>query len=51
MISITKINALSLDANNIVEFSAIGDAELIRAQGTTHGAQKVELCDGVAKLK
>ncbi|MEM6700528.1 MAG: DUF4982 domain-containing protein, partial [Bacteroidota bacterium] len=42
---------LCLDAKNKVEFSIIGDAELVKDQGTPHGAQKVELANGVAKIK
>lgn len=42
---------LCLDANNFVEFSAIGDAELIKHQGTPHGSQRVGLCNGEAKIK
>ena len=42
---------LCLDARNIVHFNAIGDAELIKHQGTSHGSQKVQLCNGEAKIK
>ncbi|MEM8524768.1 MAG: glycoside hydrolase family 2 TIM barrel-domain containing protein [Bacteroidota bacterium] len=44
-------NLLCLDAKNSVEFFVIGDAELIKNQGTPHGSQKVELSNGVAKIK
>ena len=40
-----------LDAINFVEFSVIGEAELIKHQGTAHGSQKVGLCNGVARIK
>jgi beta-galactosidase len=42
---------LCLDARNVVEFFAVGDAELIKHQGTPHGSQKVQLCNGEAKIK
>jgi beta-galactosidase len=40
-----------LDAKNKVEFGVTGDARLIENQGTTSGSRKVELCNGVAKIK
>lgn len=40
-----------LDAKNNVEFLIIGDAELVKDQGTPHGSQKVELSNGFAKIK
>ena len=46
-----KNGILCLDARNVVEFFAIGDAELIKHQGTPHGSQKVQLCNGEAKIK
>jgi len=42
---------LCLDAKNQVEFSLIGDARLIENLGTTDGSRKVELCNGIAKIK
>ncbi|MEM6348972.1 MAG: glycoside hydrolase family 2 TIM barrel-domain containing protein [Bacteroidota bacterium] len=41
---------LCLDAIDKVEFLAMGDAELIKDQGTPHGSQKVGLCNGEAKI-
>jgi beta-galactosidase len=46
-----KNGVLCLDAINFVEFSATGDAELIKHQGTSHGSQRVGLCNGEAKIK
>lgn len=46
-----KNGLLCLDANNVVEFSTIGDAELIKNQGTSHGSRKVQLCNGQARIK
>lgn len=42
---------LCLDAKNQVEFSLIGDARLIDNQGTAAGSRKVELSNGMAKIK
>ncbi|MEL7532938.1 MAG: glycoside hydrolase family 2 TIM barrel-domain containing protein [Bacteroidota bacterium] len=41
---------LCLDAINKVAFLVMGDAELIKDQGTPHGSQKVGLCNGEAKI-
>ncbi len=49
--ALDKNNNLCLDACNKVSFYVIGDAELIKNQGTVRGSQKVELCNGVAKIK
>ncbi|MEM9888403.1 MAG: glycoside hydrolase family 2 TIM barrel-domain containing protein [Bacteroidota bacterium] len=46
-----KDKSVCLDAKNKVVFSIIGDAKLIKDQGTPHGSQKVELRNGVAKIK
>lgn len=42
---------LCLDAKNRVAFYGIGDVELIKDRGTVDGSQKVELCNGVARIK
>ena len=42
---------LYLDANNFVEYSAVGDIELIKDQGTVHRSQKVGLSNGVVRIK
>ncbi len=49
--AVDKNGILCLDARNFVEFNAIGDAELIKNQGTVDGSQKVQLCNGEAKIK
>ncbi len=49
--ALDKNGVLCLDANNFVEFSVVGDAELIKHQGTSHGSQKVGLCNGGARIK
>lgn len=46
-----KNGVLCLDATNFVEFSAIGEAVLIKHQGTPHGSERVGLCNGEAKIK
>jgi beta-galactosidase len=42
---------ICLDAKNQVEFSLIGDARLADNQGTANGSRKVELSNGMAKIK
>ncbi len=49
--AVDENGVLCLDACNFVEFSAIGEAELIKDQGTVHGSQRVGLCNGEAKIK
>jgi len=49
--ALDKNGILCLDATNFVEFSATGEAELIKHQGTANGSQKVGLCNGVARIK
>jgi beta-galactosidase len=44
-------NILCLDAINLVAFSLVGDGELIRDQGTSTGAAKVQLYNGRAIIK
>ncbi|MEL6717851.1 MAG: glycoside hydrolase family 2 TIM barrel-domain containing protein [Bacteroidota bacterium] len=48
---VDKNKTVCLDAKNKIEFAVIGDAELIKDQGTTHGSQKVQLSNGFAKIK
>ena len=45
------IGNLCLDAKNQVDFSLIGDARLIDNKGTASGSRKVELNNGIAKIK
>lgn len=40
-----------LDAKNRVEFGVTGDARLVDNQGTASGSRKVELCNGIARIK
>lgn len=40
-----------LDAKNRVEFGVTGDARLIENQGTASGSRKVEMGNGLAKIK
>lgn len=47
---VDKNGILCLDAKQFVEFSICGDAELIKDEGTVHGSQKVQLCNGQAKI-
>jgi len=42
---------ICLDAKNRVEFSVVGDARLSDNQGTATGSRKVELSNGMAKIK
>ncbi len=49
--ALDKNGITCLDATNFVEFSTVGEAELIKHQGTAHGSQKVGLCNGVARIK
>jgi beta-galactosidase len=42
---------ICLDAKNRVEFCLIGDARLADNQGTATGSRKVELSNGMAKIK
>jgi len=42
---------LCLDAKNRVEFGLTGDARLVDDLGTVNGSRKVELCNGIAKIK
>jgi beta-galactosidase len=49
--AVDKNGILCLDSGNVVEFSAIGDAELIKDLGTTYGSQKIGLCNGESKIK
>jgi len=44
-------NVLCLDAINLVAFSLVGDGELIKDQGTSTGASKVQLYNGRAIIK
>ncbi|HCY41880.1 MAG TPA: glycoside hydrolase family 2 [Prolixibacteraceae bacterium] len=43
--------SICLDAKNRVEFCLIGDARLADNQGTATGSRKVELTNGMAKIK
>lgn len=44
-------NVLCLDAINQVSFTLVGDGELIKDQGTSIGASKVQLYNGRALIK